>query len=76
MIYSLELLSDYEVELALAVDGVVEAVAPVDAEKADHGKEHAHADTGGTLDLERVEVTDVSPAVSSFEEEVGWSTTG
>ena len=71
MNYSLELLSDYEVELASAVLGIVESPAPVYAEQADHGEEHAHADTGGTLDLERVEVADILPAVSSFEEEQG-----
>ena len=64
-------MSDYEVELALAVDGVVEAVAPIDAEQADHRKEHTHADSGGALDLEGIEVPDISPAVSSFEEQEG-----
>ena len=65
---SLELLSDNEMELASAVLAVVEAVAPVDAQQADHREEDADAHTGAPLDLERVELTDVRPAVTALEE--------
>ena len=56
-------------ELASSVDLVVKSVAPVDTEKADHRKEDAHTDSGAAFDLERIEIPDVGPAVSSFEEQ-------
>ena len=46
----------------------VEAVAPVDTEQTDHREEHPHADTCRTLDLERIELLDVRPAVTSLKE--------
>ena len=55
-------------ELAAAVDGIVETVAPVDTEQTDHREEDSHTEAGGTLDLERVEVADVGPAVTALEE--------
>ena len=66
--FKLELLSDYKVELASAVSAVVETIAPVNAQKADHGQEDAHAHTGAPLNLERIEVAYVGPAVSTLEE--------
>ena len=71
MSQALELLSDDKVELALSVHRVVESPSPVHTEQTDHREEHPHADTGRALDLERVEVAQVAPAVSSFEEKQG-----
>ena len=68
----LEFLADQEVELAaalLAVDIVVETVAPVDAEHTDDRQVDTGADTGGTLDFERIELPDVRPGVTAFEED-------
>ena len=64
----LEFLTDNEVELASSVDRVVETVAPVDTEQTDHRKEDSGADTGRPLDLERIEVLYVRPAVTALEE--------
>ena len=55
-------------ELAAAVLGVVETVAPVHAQESDHREEDTDADTGTALDLERVELADVRPAVTALEE--------
>ena len=66
-----EFLSNYEVELASAVLLVVKAIAPVNSEQADHRKVDSHADTGRSLDLERIEVPDVRPAITSFQESQG-----
>ena len=58
----LELLSDEEVELALSADLVIESISPVDSEETDDRKINPHTDTGRTLDLERIEITDIRPA--------------
>ena len=63
------MLSDKEVELAsVLLHRIVETVAPVDTEQTDHREEPPHADTCGTLDLERIELLDVRPAVSTLKE--------
>ena len=67
----LKLLSDYEVELTLAAGGVVETVTPVDTEQAYHRQEDTHAYTGAPLDLQRIEIAYVGPAVAAFQEEQG-----
>ena len=54
-------------ELTASVLGIVEAVAPVNTEQTDHRQEDTHAYAGAALDLERIEVLDVAPAVSAFE---------
>ena len=66
-----ELLADQEVELSLSVLLVVESISPVDSEKSDDRQINPHADTGGTLDLERIEIADVGPAVTSLKEYEG-----
>ena len=65
----LELLSDHEVELALSVYRIVESPSPVNSEKSDHRQEDSHTHTGRPLDLERIEIPDVRPAVTSLKEE-------
>ena len=69
LLLSLELLSDNEVELALSIDRVVKSPSPVNSKESDHREEHPHADSGRPLDLERIEIPDVRPAVTAFEEE-------
>ena len=64
-----ELLSDHEVELAASVRGIVESPSPVHAEESHNRQEDPDADTGRTLDLERIEITDVGPAVTSLEKD-------
>ena len=57
--------------MELTASGIVagvEAVAPVNAEQTDHRQEDTHAYTGAALDLEGIEVPDIAPAVTSFEE--------
>lgn len=48
--------------------GTVEAVAPVDADEAEHGHEDSHAEAGGVVEFEGLEVADVAPTVAAFEE--------
>lgn len=55
----LELLSDYEVELASTIALVVESITPVYTEKADHREEDSSSDTCRSLYLERIEVSDI-----------------
>ena len=70
--FRLEFLSQYEVEVAsrigLAAEDFVETVGPVDTKQADHGKEDAGTDTDGTLHVERIEVLDVAPRITSLSE--------
>ena len=47
---------------------VVEAVAPVEAEQAEHRQIDAHTETSRTLHIERVEVLKAKPAVTSLKE--------
>ena len=58
-------------ELAAAILGVIESVSPVNSEQTDHRQEDANTDSGAALDLERIEIAYVRPAVSSFKEEQG-----
>ena len=58
-------------ELSLAVGIIIEAIAPVYTEKTDHRKVYPHADSGRPLDLERIEITDVRPSITAFEEYEG-----
>lgn len=51
-----------------AACGTVEAIAPVDADEAEHGHEDTHAEAGGVVEFEGLEVADVAPAVAAFEE--------
>ena len=55
-------------ELALSVRGIVETVTPVNTEQSKHRQEYSGAHTGRPLHLEGIEVLDVGPAVTSFEE--------
>lgn len=55
-------------ELALAFLHIVESISPVNSQKTDHRQENPHADTGTALDLEGIEITDIRPAVTPFEE--------
>ena len=57
----LELLSDDEVELALAVLLVIKSITPVYTEKSDHREIYPDSDTGRPLDLERIELAYVRP---------------
>jgi hypothetical protein len=47
------------VELALAVYRIIETVTPVNTKKTDHREEDSHTHTGRSLDLERIEISDV-----------------
>lgn len=52
-------------ELALSIGLVIKSVTPVDSEKSDDREIYPDADSGRTLDLERIEIADISPAVTS-----------
>ena len=54
-------------ELAAAV-GAVEAVAPVDADEAEHRHIESHADACRVVHLEGLELLDGAPRVAAFEE--------
>ena len=67
--------SDGEVELAsrsvASTRHRVEAVAPVEAEESEHRQIDANADAGGAVHLERIEVLEAQPAVTSLKESHG-----
>ena len=67
--------SDGEVELAVVVacgaKHVVEAIAPVETEQAEHRQVDTHADSCRTLHIEGVEVLEPEPAVTSLKEGQG-----
>ena len=65
-----EFLSYYEVELASAACAVhfIEAVCPVYAEQTEHGHVNPDTDTGGTFQIQRVEIVVIAPAIASFRE--------
>ena len=56
-------------ELALSVGRVIESPSPVNSKKTDHREEYSHADTGRPLDVERIKLSDIRPAVTSFKED-------
>ena len=56
-------------ELALSVDRIIESPSPVNTQKSNHREENPHADTRRTLNLEWIELSDIRPAVTSFEEQ-------
>jgi hypothetical protein len=71
----LELLTDDEVEVALAVlagqftlrvETLVEAVAPVDAQHTDHRQEDADTSTKRALESKWVEILERSPGITSL----------
>ena len=55
-------------ELTLTVYRIVKSPSPVDSKETDHWQEDSHTHTGRPLDLERIEIPDVSPTVTSLEE--------
>ena len=55
-------------ELALSVHRIVKSPSPVHTEESDHRQEYPHAHTGRPLDLERIEISDVGPAVTCLQE--------
>ena len=71
----LKFLSDDEVELAAAdflpVDILLETVSPVNAQETHHRQEDTHAHAGGTLHVEGVEVLNICPGITAFEEGEG-----
>ena len=46
--------------------GRIESVCPVDTHQSNHWQEDTYADSGRTFQLERIEVFDVLPCVTSF----------
>ena len=56
-------------ELTLSVHRIVESPSPVNSKQTDHREEDSLTHTGRPLDLERIEIPDVRPAVTSFQEE-------
>lgn len=50
---------------------LVEAIAPVESQKSEHGQEDTGAHTSGAIHLERVEVLETEPAVTCFQEAHG-----
>ena len=67
--------TDGEVELAMVVArgtvNVVEAVAPVEAEQAEHRQIDAHAETCRSFYIEWVKVVEPEPAVARLQEGKG-----
>ena len=63
----IDTLSYAEVELAAAVDAV-EAIAPVDADKAEHRHVKTDAEACGIVDFERLKLLHSSPRVTSLKE--------
>lgn len=65
-------MSQDEVELATAVlecrTNFVETVSPVDTHQTDHREEDTDTDTGRTLQLERIEIFQISPSITRFHE--------
>ena len=73
MLTPLEFLSQHEVEVAatlLAIDGI-ETITPVNTHHTNHGQEDAGTHTCRTLDVERVEVLDMGPGVTTLDEQDG-----
>ena len=69
----LELLSYNEVELAASlllsfIRNRIESVAPVDTHQTYHREHYPHTDSGTSLYVERIESSNILPAVSAFEE--------
>ena len=58
-VHLLELLADHEVELALSIYRIIEAPSPVNSKQTDHRQEDPDTYTGRSLDLERIEISDV-----------------
>ena len=56
-------------EVTAAVLGIIKSVSPVNSEQADHRKEDSHTHTGAALDMERIELLDVGPAVTALKED-------
>ena len=69
----LKFLSDDKVEIASAslraAVWAVETVGPVDTHQPDHREEDADADAGRPFQVERIEVFQVRPCVTGFDED-------
>ena len=69
----LKFLSDDKVEIASAslraAVWAVETVGPVDTHQSDHWKEDADADAGRPFQVERIEVFQIRPCVTGFDED-------
>ena len=46
----------------------IETISPVDTHQTDHREEDTNADTGRTFQLERVEIFQISPGITRFDE--------
>ena len=70
MLMTLEFLSQHEVEIAatLLTEDLVEAITPVNAHHTNHGQEDAGTHACRALDVEGVEVLDISPCVTTLDE--------
>ena len=55
----------------LPVDILLETVSPVNAQETHHRQEDTHAHAGGTLHVEGVEVLNICPGITAFEEGEG-----
>ena len=68
----LKFLTDNEVEVAttslIVSIRTVETVSPVDTHQTDHREEDTDTDTGRTLQLERIEIFQISPSITRFHE--------
>ena len=68
----LKFLSDNEVEVAATSlrtsVRTIETVSPVDTHQTDHREEDTDTDTGRTLQLERIEILQISPGITRFYE--------
>ena len=70
MIFVLELLTDHEVELASAISVmIVKSVSPVNSKETDHRQEDSDTGAGRSSDLERIEISDIRPTVTSLKEQ-------
>ena len=71
MLMTLEFLSQHEVEIAatLLAEDLVETITPVNTHHTDHGQEDACTDTCRTLDVKRVEVTNMGPCITALDKD-------
>ena len=71
---TLELLSQYEVELsattlpATAIVDLVETVGPVDTHQSDHWQIESYTEASRAFHVEGIEIACLSPSITTFEE--------
>ena len=57
--------------ILFAAEHVVETIGPVDTQKADHGQEDAHADSGRPFHVEGIEILHARLSITALDEGQG-----